>query len=265
MSGVGGPPATHKIHGCVVRPDGAPIRGAVVSALDHDGKPLSRTVSDEHGWFSLADTNGSAPLVLATADGHDPAVAVADYGEEVRLRLPPAPGPVGRVVDDSTARPVAGATVTVTDARGEVLAATHTGGDGDFLLTGLAAEQGPYMVVASAAGYRPAAATLDQRGPQRIALSAAAELCGTVVEDGKPMAGIAVVAVDASGHPVARSATDAAGRFAFPDLAPGRYTVSAGRGAPASAALPPDHTREAVRLDLTMGDAPHSPARQGDS
>ncbi|WP_369027873.1 MSCRAMM family protein, partial [Nocardia farcinica] len=131
--------------------------------------------------------------------------------------------------------PLAGATVTLTDQRGEVVAAAVTGADGGYVCEGVVA--GSYTLVAVADHMRPDAITLavPDTGVLRhdIELTPMAVLVGTAeTADGRTVADAQITVLDESGELTATTRTDEHGRYVVPDLPVGRYTIVA-RGYPA--------------------------------
>ena len=150
--------------------------------------------------------------------------------------------------------PVPGATLTVTDVRGEVLGAVGTAADGGFSFPHLA--QGTYTLVAAAAGYRPVAAsvTVLQGEPTRheVELAATGSLRAGVRVLGEPFEGAGLTLLDETGQVVAEASTDASGTFSFTDLQPGEYTLVTTGYAPAAVSVRVTDGRPA-RADLTVG------------
>ena len=56
-------------------------------------------------------------------------------------------------------------------------------------------------------------------------LAAAADLIGTVLQGGKPVAG-ATMTLEAKNKPARSASTDATGRYVFSGVVPGEYTLS---------------------------------------
>jgi len=245
--------------GRVADEHGAPIPGAEIrvgSMLGAFGAAVA--ASDAAGAFAVPDRPREGELYL-----------VADRGElgrsqPVRVALPPQ-GVVelviagrrelaGRVVDETTAAPVAGALVSAERATRmqsggggmafafvtmEGSGEAETDGEGRFRLPGLAA--GEYTVRVKAASYRP----LDQPvkvpeseapRPVTLLLKPGLAVRGVVVEPtGRPAPGVVVEASPASrsGDGIAfaeRSVTARSGddgAFALAGLEPGSYVLSA--------------------------------------
>ncbi len=130
-------------------------------------------------------------------------------------------------------RPLAGVTITLTDPRGEVVAAGVTGDDGVYTCQGTVA--GIYTLVAVAGGRQPHATTLTvpESGTLRydIELASTAVLSGRAWSDSDVVADAEVSVLDSAGRVVDSVYTDAEGNYRIPNLPAGDYTVVA-RGYP---------------------------------
>ncbi|MFC6880214.1 MULTISPECIES: MFS transporter [Actinomadura] len=133
----------------------------------------------------------------------------------------------------SGGRPVAGAAVTLIDAQGRQVAHAVSGGSGGYELN--VAEEGRFLLVGSASGYRPEAAPLavaDEPIDLDLVLSGTGGLRGTVRgarpegEAPAPLGDATVVAADGNGHVVASATTGPDGSFEMADLIPGGYTLA---------------------------------------
>jgi uncharacterized surface anchored protein len=135
--------------------------------------------------------------------------------------------------------PVTDATVTLTDARGEVVGTATAGPDGEYELTDL--YPGQYTLTASAPGTRPSAQTisLDGAGRQRqdIVLLANGAITGAVLSatSGLPVREAWVTLIDETGTVAASVQTGEDGRYDFTGLAPGGYVLTASGYAPVAA------------------------------
>jgi uncharacterized surface anchored protein len=136
--------------------------------------------------------------------------------------------------------PVPDATVTLTNAHGEVVATTRSGPEGGYVITELAA--GEYTLAAGAAAYRPAALPVTVRAAretrQNVELAGGALLKGTVrAGGGHPVEDARVTLLDAVGNVVHTLTTGADGTFRFVDLSSGEYTVIASGYPPVATVL----------------------------
>jgi uncharacterized surface anchored protein len=151
---------------------------------------------------------------------------------------------------------VSEATVTLTDARGEVVVTTRSGARGDYLVTELAA--GDYTLAVSAHPHRPAALPVTVRAAREtrldVELAGGAVLLGTVrAGGGRPVEDARVTLLDAAGDVVGTITTGVDGTFRFADLAAGEYTVIATGYPPVATVLQVDGggTEQDVRLGHT--------------
>ncbi len=166
---------------------------------------------------AVASEGGAGPAELV---GPDRSARVLDprSGElfgAVRTRS-------GTVVGDSV--------VTVTDAHGHQVARTTAAADGHYTVAGL--QPGQYTAVAISPGFRPdvTAVMLNGRGATHdFALDGHAGVAGHVDDGRGPLAEAVVLATDATGRVVGRTATDGAGAFALTGLPLGPATVTASK------------------------------------
>lgn len=165
-------PAAARLLGRVVDAHGAGVAGAQATVLrPADGRSW-QVVADDNGWFSvdgLAAGPADRYLVRATAAGAPPAgtleavVPAGNRGVSTRLKLAPAAGIAGVVVDHR-GDPVPGAAVELR-REGEVgpVDRTVTDGDGRYRFTGLAAGE-QYGVLARADGFIDSGQAPGDRG-----------------------------------------------------------------------------------------------------
>ncbi len=226
----------HAIGGQVQRADGRPVSGPALTLIDQRGHQVSRATGDGSGHYSIEPPAPGSYVLIVSANGHQPAaVNVTADGRTQRLDLTlQGSGELSGVVRTAGAgHPVAGATVTLTDLRGEVVGAAVTTDGGDYICHGVVS--GTYTLVAVAEHMRPAATalTVPDSGLLRhdIELSPLAMLTGTVLADGGVVPDAQVTVLDRSGNAVGTARTDGNGRYELTDLAEGEYTVVA-RGYP---------------------------------
>ncbi|GAB2668715.1 hypothetical protein GCM10027088_54370 [Nocardia goodfellowii] len=224
------------IGGRVRRDDGHPVPDAVLTLIDQLGQQVSRMNGDEDGVYTLEPAAPGNYVMIVAAEGYRPAAvhvtAVEGAAQQVDLTLH-ASGELSGVVHTAARTPVAGATVTVTDQRGEVVGAAVTASNGGYACRGLMA--GTYTLVAVAPRMRPTATTLTvpDSGQLRfdVELAPLATLWGTVRADGRPVYDARVTVLDHCGSTVDIVYTDEDGRYAVAGLAEGEYSVVA-RGYP---------------------------------
>ncbi|MFQ5845050.1 MAG: carboxypeptidase regulatory-like domain-containing protein, partial [Planctomycetota bacterium] len=255
-----------RLWGRVTTGQGGPSRGAfVLVGRMPQGEPrefarrydrlwikATRVAVGPEGGYEVRDLWPGTYLVRAGARGHAlslPREVVLEEAGEDRLDFALEPGVAipGRVVDQDTGAPIAGAWVHATPrdpgrlnpyaqhrlgppAEGQKVFAT-TADDGSFSVQDLAA--GQYAVRAVARGYLEAKAERVAAGGVPVLLRAAPslEIRGVVTfTDGRPAAGLQVFADRASGERRRARAggTSAEGRFVLSGLAPGLYRVTAG-------------------------------------
>ena len=133
----------------VVRRDGEPVGGVLVTLLDGHGREADATKTATDGGGELHAPHGGWFLMIASADGFQPravTLAVDEQPVEIALLLPRS-GTVGGVVRNADA-PVAGTRV-VAFQEGEVVDELVTDRDGGFRFDDLA--EGVYALSASGA------------------------------------------------------------------------------------------------------------------
>jgi hypothetical protein len=250
--------------GRVDGPDGRPLVGAVLTVTDLAGHQVARGLSGDDGWYRVGLPTGGTYLLICAAENHQPAASmvVVAAGEVRRdVALTGASVIEGRVLRQG-GEPISGATVTLTDARGEVVAATVAGPDGGYALADL--YPGGYTLTATAEGARPIAKAiaLDRVGSHRVdvVLLSNGTLAGTVraAGSGLPVRDASVTLIDGYGEVVASVVTGEDGRYGFADLLPGPYTLTASGYAPVASRvdLSGDLTDRDVVLGTPSGVAP---------
>ncbi|CAL9313175.1 MFS transporter [Streptomyces sp. SudanB25_2051] len=231
--------------GTVRHHDGTPVPGAALTLLDAHGRQTGRGASGAGGRYALSTPAPGAYVLVASAAGHRPRAVTLTAGAQ-------ADGPVERdivlggagrlhgTVTTPDGAPAEDAAVTLTDARGEVVATARTRPDGGYALTDLLA--GDYTLTAAAPGLGPTALPVavhpagDTR--QDVEIAGGAALRGTVrAPAGRPVDDARVTLLDAAGNTVATLTTGPDGTFRFADLASGAYTLIASGYPPVATAL----------------------------
>lgn len=179
------------IDGKVHDPDGAPVAGALVVAIEPYGA-RRETRTDEKGRFVLEALPRGATLVEASARGFAPSlparVMIGTVKPPRTVLVLRAPQTIAGSVVASDGTPIAGATITATDPRSELPAASATSGaDGAFALDEVGT--GPYDVAAEAEGFAPGRSTGVAGGATelRLELQASGGISGTVTSGGSPL------------------------------------------------------------------------------
>ncbi|MCU1667660.1 MAG: transporter [Blastococcus sp.] len=154
---------------------------------------------------------------------------------------------IGRVLRGD-GRPLAGASVTLTDVSGRQIDRTRSGPDGDYRLHPWAG--GTYLLIAAAPNLSPNAAMValaDSPVHRDVVLAGNALLHGRVRgRDDEPLAGALITLTDVQGEVVDSAITGDDGRFALGDLLAGSYTL---------AGQAPGHQPVAVTVQLGDGAA----------
>jgi MFS family permease len=178
------------------------------------------------------------PQMAPNGSGPSPATSFVHEGTEG----PGAHGVQG-FVHDGAGNPVPFAAITIAGPDGHQLGRTNTGEDGRYAFH---APPGDYLVITTAPGWSPQAATVlvgasgavqdfalatDESGPT-------GEMRGIVRSpQGVPLGGITTTVTDESGEVVATTTTGYDGSYHITGLADGHYTVVAAGHRPATVAV----------------------------
>lgn len=243
--------------GRVDREDGRPVPGAALTLIDQRGHQVARATGTGDGGYTITAPGAGNYVLIVSAAGHRPTavnVAVTQQPQHLDLTLAGLGELSGVVRSARGGHPLAGATVTVTDRHGEVVASAASGSDGSYLCHGVV--PGTYTLVAVAGHMRPTAATLTvpDSGLLRhdIELAPMAVLTGAArADDGRAVRDIQITVLDAAGEVTATVRTDEDGRYTVTDLPEGRYTVVARGYPPVSGQV--DVAGETAGYDVRLG------------
>ncbi|WP_375792349.1 MFS transporter [Streptomyces rhizosphaericus] len=236
------PSAGVPVCGTVQHQDGTSVPRAALTLIDVGGRQIGRGATGEDGRYALSTPGAGSYVLIAAAGGHQPravSVTVGDRPVELDVVLGGA-GRLAGAVLTADGTPVREATVTLTDVRGEVVAATRSGREGGYVMDELVA--GEYTLAASAPAFRPAALPVTVQAAretrQDIELAGGAVLRGVVrATGGRVVEDARVTLLDAAGNVVDTATTGQDGAFRFIDLSAGEYTVIASGYPPVATVL----------------------------
>ncbi|HEX4061888.1 MAG TPA: MFS transporter [Streptosporangiaceae bacterium] len=235
----GGPP----VRGHIRRADGTGVRGATVTLIDLSGHQVGRGHSEPDGSYLMRTPGAGGYTLVAAAAAHRPhasTVLVGSHPADVDLVLRGTSGLAGTVRAGQRGTPVPGATASLADATGEIVAVGHTGDGGRYRLTDLAA--GRYTLAVSAPCCDPAAlpVTIDEGSEvtQDVKLAFGGRLAGAArTVSGEPVPDARITVLDAAGNLTAAAITGPDGTYAFENLGAGEYTVVASGYPPVASTL----------------------------
>ena len=202
----------------------AAISGATVT-LAPGGQTTQTNAS---GSYAFTNLSPGSYTVTASATGYQPGSKTTTVNSgatsTVDLALTPLVSPgsiVGHVTNSSTSAAISGATVTLTGGQ-----STQTDATGYYAFNNLA--PGSYTVTASATGYQPGikTTTVNSGGTSTVDFAlqpSSVSIVGYLTNSGAAISG-ATVTLNPGGQ---STQTDANGYYAFTNLAPGNYTVTA--------------------------------------
>ncbi len=236
-------PGTAPVRGHVRQPDGAALPGATVTLIDPSGQQAARGQSGDDGAYQVSAPAAGPYTLIAMAASHQPyasAVRVGAAPVELDVLLPGASRLAGTVRAAGSGEPLAGATVTLADERGEVVAARSTGADGRYQIGDLA--PGRYTLALSAPACQPLALPVTvadgEATTQDAELRGGAQVRGTArTAAGNAVPDARVMLLDADGNVAGLARTDEAGGYSFENLPEGDYTVVASGYPPAASRL----------------------------
>jgi EmrB/QacA subfamily drug resistance transporter len=243
VDGRPGGPGGPAVQGRVRRPDGSPIGGATVTVIDGTGRQAGRDRTGPDGSYRVAVPGRQPYTLIAMAGAHQPhahSVYVGSQPVELEVQLTGASRLTGRVHAAGSGDPVAGATVALADARGEIIAASVTDPAGQYAFEDMV--PGAYTLAVSAASYQPAALPVTvaegTETTQDAELGAAGRLEGVALTtSGAPVPDARVALLDGEGNMMATAATGPDGRYSFENVLAGDYTVVASGYPPAASKL----------------------------
>jgi MFS family permease len=164
--------------------------------------------------------------------------------------------PVSGHVRGAEQAPVSGAAVTLISLDGRQLGRSAANGDGSYRVDAPGA--GSYVLIASADGYRPQAATIvvaDAPLGYDLLLSGTSGLSGVVrsADSGAPVAGAVVIVTDVRGEVLTTVQADALGEFTVAELTPGTVTLAVNSPKHRPLALPVEVGAAGItRLDVEL-------------
>jgi MFS family permease len=229
--------------GYVRHGDGVPLPGATVTLIDLAGKQAGIGRSGDDGRYHVPVPAQGSYTLIAMAKSYEPyasAVRIADRPAEVDMLLSGAFRLTGLIRSAGTGQPVPGATVTLADARGEIVGTAVTGQTGQYAVENLVA--GQYTVAVSAASYQPLALSAAIGDGQQTTLDAelrtGARLAGTARSNsGAILPDVRVTVLDPDGNVAGVATTGPDGTYTLENLPEGEYTVIATGYPPAASRL----------------------------
>lgn len=241
--------------GHVLSDGGRPVSAAALTLINPGGQQVSRATGDADGGYRIVAPAPGNYVLITSAHGHRPVAVTVSVGARPHLLTVtlPGSGELTGTVRGADGLPVAGATVSVADANGEVVGAAVTAADGGYTC---AVTPGAHTVVIVADRMRPAATTVvvPDSGVLRhdVGLAPTATLAGAVHAGDRLVPDAQVTVLDeTTGELVATAHTDETGRYQVPDLPAGRYAVVT-RGYP-SVASSVRVTGDRIHHDLELG------------
>lgn len=258
-----------RVRGRVRHVGGYGLAGAAVTLVAPLSGHVSRGTTGADGSYLLAASADGPHLVIATTPGYPPfarSVVVTGSGQpDADIVLTGGVTVTGSVVSTSDG-PVAAATVTLVNARGDIAAACRTGADGRYECA--TPQPGRYTLVVSAPGHRPVAVpadlTADAAAAHDVELVPGTPLHGTVRTAAAPVRGAHVSLLDADGGVTGVTDTDDDGRYRFDDVSGGDYTLVATGYPPVAGTVRLTagvaSRRDVVFDDLASADRPRGPA-----
>lgn len=208
-----------------------PLAGATLTLTDRVGAQVARAHTGDDGAFAVSGLVPGTYVLIVAKTGFQPFATSATVGTgaaaPLDVVLDPATSVHGVVRDRHSGQPVPAAAVTAVGPSGEVIASTVSDPDGQYRVTALDAAE--ITLVAAAPGAEPAATVVPLGGGSThevdLVLDTHTTLTGTIVAEGRPVAGLPLELRDAAGRPVATAVTGQDGGYRFERLTPGDYTL----------------------------------------
>jgi uncharacterized surface anchored protein len=236
---------------------GRALAGAVLTLIDGAGRQVGRARTEHGGEYLLHAPGAGSYVLIGSAPAHQPQASTATVGAgPLRLDVVlTGASSLGGRVDSAGGTPLAGAVLTLADARGEVVESVVSGEPGDYLFGSVVA--GAYTLAVSAPGHRPSAFSVVAADGQDtrfdVTLAVSSSIAGTIRLDAPTAAvEVKVTLVDSAGDVVRVTNAAGDGRYVFHDLEPGSYTVMATSYAPATHRLTVSGG-EQVTHDVSLG------------
>lgn len=249
---------TDRIRVFVRQEDGTPIKGAVLTLIDSDGNQAGRSIAAGGGVYHLPLPSEGAYVLIARADFHNPRaipLRVTNGPVEVEVVLGGESG-LGGVVYAPDGTTVDGATVTLCDSQGAVVASRSTDTDGEYDFADLM--PGSYTLTVNAPSLQPSALSIrvpeSGRIRQDVRLVGGSEIYGTAWtrRDHKPIPEARVTLLDRDGNVIAATTTDERGHFEFTNMTDGDYTLVASSYPPCASPVTLADG-QAVEHDVVLG------------
>ncbi|HEY1704007.1 MAG TPA: MFS transporter [Trebonia sp.] len=239
------------ISGYVRRSGGRPLAGATVTLIAPSGLQSGRGQTGADGGYRIPLPEAGAYTLIAMAAGYQPsATAVRVNGKpvDVDALLPGASRLTGTVRaarpgengEPHSGDPVPGATLTLANGAGEVVATATTGEKGTYDIDDLL--PAGYTLAVSAPSWQPTALAVTVLDGQDtvldVELATGASIAGTArTSAGGSVTDARVTLLDADGNVSGVATSGPDGAFSFENVPQGEYTVIATGYPPAASKL----------------------------
>ncbi len=221
------------------------------SAPATGGATGSAPVADSAPVAAPALVGAPAAVATSAASVASAAAKVEDVAYAAEYATADGPALTGSVIHGRVlgpgGTPLVDAAITLIDTGGRQLGRTVTGRDGRYRVP--APDTASVVLIGSAAGYQPQAATLlvtDLPVVCNLRLSGGGGLTGSLrAVGGEPLAGATATATGPEGEVAGSATADEKGEFALPELAPGTYTLTVAAAG---------HRPYATQVEFTVGE-----------